>query len=70
MLLISCTPLFSQQKVLSEIGQVCGEIKKSFIFVWNRSGWAASRSFYWPVSEQYAYLPTGRKAATGVWCNW
>jgi len=51
-LLISCRPLFSQRKVLSEIGQVCGEIKKTFIFVWNRSGWAASKSFYWPVSER------------------
>jgi len=26
--------------------------KKAFIFVWNRSWWAASKSFYLPVSEQ------------------
>jgi len=44
-LLISCTLLVSQRKVLSEIGKVCGEIKKTFIFVWNRSGWGASKSF-------------------------
>jgi len=44
--------LFSQREVLSEVGQVCGEIKKTFIFVWNRSGWRASKSFYWPVSER------------------
>jgi len=24
---------------------------KTFIFVWKRSGWAASKIFYWPVSE-------------------
>jgi len=30
---------------LSENGQICGEIKKTFIFVWNRPGWEASKSF-------------------------
>ena len=27
-------------------------IKQTNIFIWNRSGWAASKSFYWRVSEQ------------------
>jgi len=40
------------RKVLSENRQVCGDIIKTFIFVWNESGWAASKRFYWPVSEE------------------
>jgi len=50
--------LFSQRKVLSEIGQVCGEIKKTFIFVWNRSGWAASKFLL--AGVRTVGLPTNR----------
>jgi len=53
--------------VLNENGQVCGEIIKTFIFVWNRSGWAASKVFIYRCQNSRPTWPTGRKAATAVW---
>ena len=60
-LLISCTPLFSQRKVLSEIGQVCGEKRHSSSYETDQGKQPRkvfidrcqnSRPTCWPVEEQ------------------